>query len=60
VTCGAGVAEINEGEFQETVLKANRPVLVEFVATWCGPCRLIAPAIESLAKVYFLSLSLSL
>ncbi|RDX79774.1 Thioredoxin X, chloroplastic, partial [Mucuna pruriens] len=57
VTCGAGVTEINENQFNETVLKANRPVLVEFVATWCGPCRLISPAMESLAQV---SLSLSL
>ncbi|XP_027366646.1 thioredoxin X, chloroplastic [Abrus precatorius] len=51
VTCGA-VTEINESQFQETVLKANRPVLVEFVANWCGPCRLISPAMESLAQEY--------
>ena len=56
VTCAAGVAEINESQFEETVLQANRPVLVEFVATWCGPCRLISPAMESLAKVSFFSL----
>ncbi|XP_020213074.1 thioredoxin X, chloroplastic [Cajanus cajan] len=52
VTCGASVREIKETEFKETVLKANCPVLVEFVATWCGPCRLIAPAMESLSKEY--------
>ncbi|CAJ1977658.1 unnamed protein product [Sphenostylis stenocarpa] len=52
VTCGAGVVEINETQFKETVLKANLPVLVEFVATWCGPCRLISPAMEALAKEY--------
>ena len=51
VTCGAAVTEINETQFKDTVLKANRPVLVEFVATWCGPCRLISPSMESLAKV---------
>ncbi|XP_031103079.1 thioredoxin X, chloroplastic [Ipomoea triloba] len=49
VTCGA-VREITQKEFSDVVLKSDRPVLVEFVATWCGPCRLIAPAIESLAQ----------
>lgn len=46
-----GVTEINESQFPEIVLKSDRPVLVEFVAGWCGPCRLIAPAIESISKV---------
>ncbi|CAJ2630959.1 thioredoxin X, chloroplastic [Trifolium pratense] len=50
VTCG--ITEINESQFKETVLKSERPVLVEFVATWCGPCRLITPAMESLAQEY--------
>ncbi|XP_061368631.1 thioredoxin X, chloroplastic [Gastrolobium bilobum] len=52
VSCGVGIVEINESQFEDTVLKANRPVLVEFVATWCGPCRLISPAMESLAQEY--------
>ncbi|KAI3694044.1 hypothetical protein L1987_77002 [Smallanthus sonchifolius] len=47
-----GVTEINESQFPEIVLKSDRPVLVEFVAGWCGPCRLVAPAIESLSKEY--------
>ncbi|KAK1408782.1 hypothetical protein QVD17_40823 [Tagetes erecta] len=47
-----GVTEINESQFPEIVLKSDRPVLVEFVAGWCGPCRLIAPAIESISKEY--------
>ncbi|GLT30926.1 hypothetical protein SLA2020_056990 [Shorea laevis] len=49
--CGA-IREINKNEFQSTVLESERPVLVEFVANWCGPCRLIAPAMESIAQEY--------
>nr|XP_043606337.1 thioredoxin X, chloroplastic [Erigeron canadensis] len=46
------VREINESEFEDVVLKSDRPVLVEFIAGWCGPCRLIAPVIESVAQEY--------
>ncbi|KAI3421668.1 Thioredoxin domain-containing protein [Psidium guajava] len=49
---GGGITEIDESRFSETVLKSDRPVLVEFIATWCGPCRLIAPAMEWLAQEY--------
>ncbi|XP_025664985.2 thioredoxin X, chloroplastic-like [Arachis hypogaea] len=52
VTCGTTITEINETQFNNTVLKADRPVLVEFVAKWCGPCRLISPTMESLAQEY--------
>ncbi|PHT99219.1 Thioredoxin X, chloroplastic [Capsicum chinense] len=51
ISC-AGLMEIKEDEFSEVVLKSDLPVLVEFVATWCGPCRLIGPAMESLAEEY--------
>ncbi|XP_041010098.1 thioredoxin X, chloroplastic [Juglans microcarpa x Juglans regia] len=51
ITCG-GITEINETQFSDIVLKSDRPVLVEFVANWCGPCRLISPAIESVAQEY--------
>ncbi|GAV72270.1 Thioredoxin domain-containing protein [Cephalotus follicularis] len=51
ITCGS-ITEIDETQFSDTVLKSDRPVLVEFVANWCGPCRLISPAIESLAQEY--------
>ncbi|XP_016488194.2 thioredoxin X, chloroplastic isoform X1 [Nicotiana tabacum] len=51
IRCG-GLREIKEDEFSDVVLKSDRPVLVEFVATWCGPCRLIGPAMESVAEEY--------
>ncbi|KAJ9549459.1 hypothetical protein OSB04_022002 [Centaurea solstitialis] len=51
IKCGV-VTEIDERQFSEVVLKSDRPVLVEFIATWCGPCRLIAPAIEAIAQEY--------
>lgn len=51
ITCGA-VTEISEAQFPDLVLKSDRPVLVEFVAGWCGPCRLISPAVESVAQEY--------
>ena len=39
-------------EFADQVLKADRPVLVDFYATWCGPCKLLAPRIHKLAREY--------
>jgi len=41
---------ITEQNFEEEVLKSELPVLVDFWATWCGPCRMIAPAIEQIAE----------
>jgi len=45
-------ATITDGNFDESVIKSSVPVLVDFWAEWCGPCRMIAPTVESLASDY--------
>jgi thioredoxin 1 len=43
---------VDTNNFEAAVLNADRPVLVDFWATWCAPCRAIAPALESIAEAY--------
>ena len=48
----ANVAEFTDNNFKTEVLESQEPVLVDFWAPWCGPCRMIAPLIEQLATQY--------
>jgi thioredoxin 1 len=43
---------VSDSDFEERVLKAEGPVLVDYWAEWCGPCKMIAPIIEEIAKEY--------
>ena len=44
--------KVTDDSFEQDVLKADGPVLVDFWAEWCGPCKMIAPALDDLAKEY--------
>ena len=44
--------EVNDSNFEEVVVKSVKPVLVDFWAEWCGPCRMIAPIIDEISKEY--------
>jgi thioredoxin 1 len=46
------VKETSDGTFEDDVLKSDRPVLVDFWAAWCAPCRMLAPTVEAVAEKY--------
>ncbi|RNC84683.1 MAG: thioredoxin [Balneola sp.] len=48
----ANTVEFNDSNFEQEVLNSDQPVLVDFWAEWCGPCRMIGPVVEEMAGEY--------
>ena len=51
------VSEVTDSNFEQAVLQSDKPVLVDFWAAWCAPCRMLAPTVDALAEQYADNLS---
>ena len=48
----ADLLHVTDGNFDEEIVKADIPAMVDFWAEWCGPCKMVGPTVEALAKEY--------
>ena len=49
---GDAVMEVTDANFEQSVLKSEQPVMVDFWATWCGPCKALSPVVDEVAQAY--------
>jgi len=52
VLASDAVSEVTDANFEQSVLKSEQPVMVDFWATWCSPCRALAPVVDEVAQAY--------
>ncbi|HZD93368.1 MAG TPA: thioredoxin [Candidatus Sulfotelmatobacter sp.] len=48
----AAILEVTDGNFDQEVLKSDQPVMIDFWAAWCGPCKALAPVVDEVATAY--------